>query len=213
MTLALSSRKTRPPDGAARWRDDPRHGPHRWTREEYHKMIAAGVFDDARVELLDGEIWNMAGQLTPHATSIRKTTAALRDVFGEDAVVDVQLPIAATRWSEPEPDVTVVRGTPDDYADHHPGPDEVLLLVEVSDTSLSRDRGRKAKAYARAGIIEYWIVNLVEQRLEVHRQPTPEGLYLDVTVYPAAEAVEALAAPGGLIRVADLLPPVKQDTE
>ena len=114
-------------------------------------MIAAGVFNDTRVELLDGEIWNMAGQLTPHATAIRKTTAALRDIFGEDAVVDMQLPIAATKWSEPEPDVTVVRGTPDDYDDHHPSPEEVLLLVEISDTSLRRDRGKKAKSYARAG--------------------------------------------------------------
>ena len=213
MPATLSPQKNAPNVPSLPARTTRRDSPHRWTREEYHKMIAAGVFNDTRVELLDGEIWNMAGQLTPHATAVRKTTAALRDIFGEDAVVDMQLPIAATKWSEPEPDVTVVRGTPDDYDDHHPSPEEVLLLVEVSDTSLRRDRGKKAKSYARAGITDYWIVNLGEQQLEVHRQPTPEGLYLDITVYTTADSAEPIAAPGELIRVADLLPAVKQKTE
>lgn len=207
MTVALAPQAVRQPETAAYPEDDPRHSPRRWTREEYHKMIAAGVFDDARVELLDGEIWNMAGQLTPHATSVRKTTLALRDIFGEGFIVDAQLPIATTKWSEPEPDVAVVSGTPDDYADHHPGPEEILLLVEVSDTSLNKDRKRKAKSYAQAGITEYWIVNLVNQQLEVHRQPTPEGLYLNMKIYPPTASIEPLAAPGDTIRVADLLPP------
>ncbi len=212
MTVALAPQAIRQPETAARPEDDPRHGPHRWTREEYHKMIAAGVFDDARVELLDGEIWNMAGQLTPHATSVRKTTLALRDIFGEGFIMEAQLPIAATKWSEPEPDVAVVSGTPDDYADHHPGPEEILLLVEVSDTSLNKDRKRKAKSYAQAGIMEYWIVNLVDQQLEVHRQPTPEGLYLDIKIYPPTDSIETLTVPGDAIRVADLLPPLpRQD--
>lgn len=203
----LKSKRTLAP---SRLTDDPLHSPHRWTREEYHKMIAAGIFDEARVELLDGEIWNMAGQLTPHATSVRKTTLFLRDIFDEGFLVDSQLPVGITPWSEPEPDVAVVIGAPDDYADHHPGVDEILLLVEISDTSIRKDRTKKAKSYAQAGVTEYWIVNLAQQQLEVYRQPTPEGLYLDIKIYSPSETVKPLASPGGTIAVADLLPPVKK---
>ena len=210
MTATLTPKELSQPVSTVRPKDDPRHSLHRWTREEYHKMIAAGVFDDTRVELLDGEIWNMAGQLTPHATSVRKTTLALRDIFTEGYIVDSQLPVGITLWSEPEPDVAVVSGTPDDYADHHPGPQEILLLVEVSDTSLNKDRKRKAKSYAQAGVTEYWIVNLVNQQLEVHRQPTQEGLYLDIKTYLSTESVRPLASSTESLAVADLLPPVKE---
>ncbi len=190
--------------------DDPRHSVHRWTRGEYHQMIAAGLFDGMRVELLDGEIWDMASQLTPHATCVRKTALALREVFAEGYVVDMQLPIATTLWSEPEPDVCVAAGTPDDYADHHPGPEEIMLLVEASDTSLRKDRTKKLRAYARAGIAEYWIVNLVNDQLEVHRRPTPDGTYLEKNIYLRAGFVEPLNASGKTVAVADLLPPLKQ---
>ena len=207
MTVTLSPQETRQPETAAHLEDAPRHGPHRWTRDEYHKMIASGVFDDVRVELLDGEIWDMAGQLTPHATSVRKTVLALQDIFDADYLVSAQLPVGITLWSEPEPDVSVIPGVPDDYADHHPTPEEILLLVEISDTSLNKDRKRKAQAYARAGVTDYWIVNLVHRQLEVHRQPTPDGVYLSIQTYAPTDAVEPLAAPGQTVRVADLLPP------
>ena len=119
MTITLIPQEIKPPEAVARHEDDPRHGPHRWTREEYHKMIAAGLFDDARVELLEGEIWDMAGQLTPHATSVRKTVLALQDIFDVGYLVDSQLPVGINLWSEPEPDVVVISGTPDDFAEHH----------------------------------------------------------------------------------------------
>lgn len=206
MSVTLTPQKIRTPETATRPEDDPRHGPHRWTREEYHKMIAAGVFDDVRVELLDGEIWDMAGQLTPHATSVRKTVQALQDIFDAGCLVSSQLPVGITLWSEPEPDASVVPGVPDDYADHHPTPEEILLLVEISDTSLNKDRKRKARAYARAGVTDYWIVNLVHRQLEVHRRPTPDGAYLGIQTYAPTDVVEPLAAPGQTVRVADLLP-------
>ena len=132
--------------------DDSRHSVHPWTRDEYHQMIAAGIFDGMRVELLDGEIWDMASQLTPHATCVRKTTLALREVFAEGFIVDMQLPIATTLWSEPEPDVCVAVGSPNDYADHHPGPNEIMLLVEASDTSLCKDRTKNSRLTPAPGL-------------------------------------------------------------
>ncbi len=209
MSVTLEPVKSKQPKAVSTTKDDPLHSPHRWTREEYHKMIAAGVFDETRVELIDGEIWNLAGQLTPHATSVRKTTLFLRDIFAEGYIVDSQLPVGITPWSEPEPDVCVIIGVPDDYADHHPSADEILLLIEVSDTSLHKDRNKKAKSYARSGVNEYWIVDLGQKQLEVHRQPTPEGLYLDIKIYSPDEQVKPLASPGGTITVSDLLPPIK----
>ena len=183
---------------------------YRWTREQYHRLIEVGFFDDGRVELLEGLIWNMAGQLTPHATSVRKTVLAMQDIFEVGYLVSSQLPVGINLWSEPEPDVSVVPGVPDDYADHHPTPEEILLLVEVSDASLNKDRKRKAQAYARASVTDYWIVNLVHRQLEVHRQPTPDGVYLSIQTYAPTDAVELLAAPGQTVSVADLLPPSKQ---
>jgi len=180
---------------------------YRWSSDEYHRLIELGFFDDVRVELLDGEIWRMPAQLTPHATSVRKATFIIRAAFGEGFIVEAQLPTTLNNGSEPEPDVLVVPGTPDDYIDHHPGPDDVRLLVEVSDKTLRKDRTRKALAYARAGIEDYWIVNLVDRQLEVHRGPAPDG-YQTVAVYAPGQSLTPLHAPQSSVTVADLLPPV-----
>ena len=149
----------------------------------------------------------MPAQLTPHATAIRRTFQSLRAVFGGDFDLSMQLPITLSNHSEPEPDVTAAYGVAADFADHHPGPDEIALLVEVSDSTLGRDRGRKARAYARAGITDYWIVNLVDRQLEVHRDPLPDGPYRAVTTYAPQETVSPLAQPDAEIRVDALLPP------
>lgn len=182
-------------------------GPYLWTCDEYHRMIEAGFFDDKRVELLDGEIIPMPAQLTPHATAIRRTFHALRAVFGADFDISMQLPITLSNRSEPEPDVLVAHGSPEDFADHHPGPAEIALLVEVSDRTLRKDRGRKARAYARAGITDYWIVNLVDRRLEVYRDPLPDGQYQDVQSYGPDDVVGPLALQDAELAVASLLPP------
>lgn len=99
------------------------------------------------------------------------TQDALRKAFGEGTHVRIQLPLALDPSSEPEPDVTVVRGSPRDYRDAHPS--AALLVVEVADTTLSHDRDQKGSLYARAGVADYWIVNLVDQVLEVYRDPGP----------------------------------------
>lgn len=161
---------------------------YRWTCDEYHRLTEMGFFDDVRVELLDGEIWRMPAQLTPHATSVRKAALVIRVAFGEGFIVEAQLPTTLNNGSEPEPDVLVVPGTPDDYIDHHPGPNDVRLLVEVSDKTLRKDRTRKAEAYARAGVEDYWIVNLVDRQVEVHRGPSPDG-YEDIAIYAPGQSL------------------------
>jgi Uma2 family endonuclease len=131
----------------------------------------------------------------------------VRAIFADGWLVRVQLPLALDDISEPEPDVAVVPGTARDYRRIHPS--EAVLVVEVADTSLRLDRKRKASAYARVGIADYWIVNLVDGVLEVHRQPSREGRrwrYASVEILGPEAVVTPLAAPGARVRVADLLP-------
>ena len=183
----------------------------RWTRQEYNRLGELGLLNGERVQLIGGEIVQMAPQKDVHAVAVGLTSAALRAAFGDHVWVREQLPIRIGTHSEPEPDVSVVIGAPRDYvgSDH---PDRALLIVEVSDTTLSFDRKQKASLYASAGIKDYWIINLVQQRLEVHRDPVadptaPFGYrYQTVTFHEPADAVTPLAAPSSPIRVADLLP-------
>ena len=180
---------------------------HRWTPKQYHRLIESGFFDDGRVEMLEGLIWAMDGQLTLHSTGVRLATLGLEEVFAEGCEVRPQLPIVLLDGTEPEPDVTVALGTPFDYLDHHPGPDELLLTVEVSDSALAKDRGLKLTAYAKAGVVECWIVNLVQRQLEVYRQPSPAGIYTDAAIYQPGQSIVPLKAPDKPVAVADLLPP------
>src|SRR5437867_1487161 len=183
----------------------------RWTRDEYDRMIRAGIFaPEERVELIDGEILYVSPQDSPHAVAICLTPNALQRAFGAEFHVRVQLPLALDPHSEPEPDITVVQGTPRDYVDHHP--EIPALLVEVADSSLAHDRARKGSLYARAGVADYWIVNLVDGCLEVYRDPVPSSEawygweYASARRYRPEESVAPLAAPESPVKVADLLP-------
>jgi Uma2 family endonuclease len=115
--------------------------------------------------------------------------------------------VILSKWSEPEPDVSIVLGGPFDYLPEHPKAADVRLLIEVADTTLRFDRGRKRSAYARSDIPEYWIVNLPARQLEVYRDPVGSR-YRSVTVHSEHEAVTPLAAPHAFVRVSDLLPPL-----
>jgi Uma2 family endonuclease len=182
--------------------------PRRWTRDEYYRAWQAGIFGaEERLELLDGEILKRMTTQPPHATALSKTAQALMVVFGVGCYIRQQLPITLNEQSEPEPDVLVVPGTPDDYATRHPGPSDARLLVEISDTTLRMDQGRKQRAYARASIPEYWIVNLPARRLQVYREPTAAG-YQSVASYSVGESVAPLAAAQALVSVESLLPTV-----
>ncbi len=177
----------------------------RWSREEYDKMIEAGVFaPDERVELVEGDIIQMTAHNARHASAMRAAEEALRVTFGRAFDVRVQLPLALGPDSEPEPDVAVVRGHWRDYVNAHPT--TALLVVEISDSSLDFDRRRKARVYALAGIPEYWIVNLADRVLEVHRDPGADVGYQTQQRLGADQAISPLATPSANIAVKDLIP-------
>ena len=177
---------------------------YRWSRARYQRLVEAGVLTTRdRVELVRGDIVEMSPKGVGHAVATNLAAEALRTVFGPGITVSVQNPLALGTHDEPEPDVAVVRGAARDYRTGHPA--TAALVVEVSDSSLEYDRTVKAVLYARAAIPEYWIVNLVDGRLEVHRTPGPDG-YASIERLDATRSVSPLAAPGATLPVADLLP-------
>ena len=178
---------------------------HLWTRDEYYRLGDSGLLPPGeRTELLDGRIIRKVTMNPPHATAVLKTAEALRPAFPKHLVM-AQRPTDLSTHSDPEPDVIVVTGSLDDYSYRHPTSDGALLVVEVSDSTLREDRRYKAGLYARAGLPEYWIVNINARTLEVRRRPE-DGEYLSLDVYAEGEAVAPLAAPNSPVRVADLLP-------
>jgi Uma2 family endonuclease len=177
----------------------------RWTREEYDRLIAAGVLSpEERVELLEGDVVRMWPQNPAHAIAISNVEEALRGVFRTGYYVRVQMPFVGGDDSEPEPDVAVVRGHRRDYVQAHPA--TAILLVEVSDSTLDYDRRRKGPAYARADVFDYWIVNLVDRLVEVYRDPTADRGYQSVQRFRPGETIIPLGAPFASIAVDDLLP-------
>jgi Uma2 family endonuclease len=181
------------------------------TREEYHKMAEAGIFGpDERLELIDGEVYKtMSPQARLHARAIMRLASRLREAFGEGFYVQQQLPLAGPD-SEPEPDLSVLPGTPED-AREHPLCADAALVVEVADTSLRTDRKLKAPFYARAGVRDFWIVNLKHRTVEVYREPgdagAPSPEYKSVRIYTEGETLSPLAAPEAALAVSDILPP------
>ncbi len=162
---------------------------YRWSRQQYEQMIEAGVFDeDARVELIHGEVVTMSPQDSRHATAVLLVAEALREVIGNRYHVREQVPLALDPDSEPEPDVAVVAGSVRDYVRDHPS--TALLAVEVAYTSRSKDRKIKTALYARHGIREYWVLDLVEERLFVFRRPDADG-YAEQLVLTRDETVTA----------------------
>jgi Uma2 family endonuclease len=184
---------------------------HRWTRHEYERLIDHGFLDeDDPIELLDGLLLVKEPQHSRHRTALLLVAKAVELGFGEGWFVQTQSPIILDDRSEPEPDVCVVRGSPRDYVDAHPT--RPALVVEVAQSGLAIARGRKAAAYARALIADYWIVNLVDRVLEVHREPMRPGParrhwgYAAIETLGADATIAPLTAPSAAIRIADLLP-------
>ena len=182
-----------------------------WTRVEYERLVQLGVFRPGeRLELVDGLLLVSEPQGSRHAATIRRVLAALRSALGDAWQIDSQLPIALDADSEPEPDVAVVPRDPEAYRDRHPS--HAVLIVEVAETSYRIDREYKASLYARAGIPDYWIIDLAHDALEVHRHPesAPDAScgfrYGRVVRLERSGTIALLAAPGIPIGVADLLP-------
>lgn len=173
-----------------------------WTKAEYYQMADLGWFRDQRVELIAGEVLEMSPQRGPHAQAVGLAHYAIDRAFGPGFWVRVQLPLDLGAATEPEPDLAVVEGGPRDYPRH---PRTALLLVEASDTSLDYDSLVKGEMYARAGIEDYWILDLVNRQVRVYRRPTTNG-YAQMKIHEPGDAISPLASPSAQIAVDDLLP-------
>ncbi len=170
------------------WEAPDQSAPHRYrlTAGQYHQLAEVGVFnEDSRVELIEGDLIAMPPIGEGHASTTRRINQLFSRQVGDAALVDVQNPLALDANSEPQPDIVLLKPCPDFYEHGHPGPSDVLLLIEISDSSLRYDRDVKIPLYAKVGIAEVWIVDIVHQRLEVYRRPSEDG-YREV-LYPALQ--------------------------
>ena len=178
---------------------------HRITVEEYERMIAANVWpEDERLELVEGELVHMSPINARHAAAVKRLTELLRDQLGKRALAGVQDPIVLDDQSEPEPDISVLRRRADYYANAHPSPADVLLIIEISDTTLEYDRDVKARLYARAGILETWVVDLNGDRVIVFRD-LGNGEYTRMESIRRGADVTPTAFPDVLLRADDIL--------
>ena len=192
--------------------DDAPLKTRRWMRVEYERLVDQGIFrGDERLELLDGVLVVRETQGSRHSAAIVALFEVLARAFGPGYHARPQLPLALDETSEPEPDIVVVRGDAWDYVTAHPS--APALVVEIAETSLSVDREHKSSLYARAGVADYWIVNLREAVLEVYRQPAPGASapfgwgYQSVQRLARGRSIAPLAAPGVEVAIANLLPP------
>ena len=181
--------------------DPPRK---RWTRAECATLEASGLLDQESLELVEGELISKMGKKRPHVSSFKRLHEWLVHVFGW-RFVDAEAPIDVAPednpTSEPEPDLIVLRQD-DSHFTSNPQPQDLRLVVEIAHTSLSFDLKVKAALYARAGVPEYWVLDVAGRRLLVHRNPQ-SGTYMDVAAYSEHESVSPLAAPQAQFRVAD----------
>jgi len=154
------------------------HTPHRhaYSVDDYYRMAEAGILRPGdRVELIEGEIIDMVPIGSRHAAAVKRIARVLSQVIGEHAYLSVQDPVRLSQYSEPQPDIALLRPRADFYAAVHPGPGDVLLLVEVADSTLSFDRDIKLPLYARHGIPEVWLVDIENAQLTMHREPHAHG--------------------------------------
>ncbi|MDA0264147.1 MAG: Uma2 family endonuclease [Chloroflexi bacterium] len=177
----------------------------RFTVDEYYRMAQAGILgEDDRLELLEGEIVEMAPIGSRHQSVVDRLTRLFFNRVGDAAVVRVQGPVRLSDESEPQPDLMLLRRRDDFYASAHPGPDDVILLVEVSDTSTEYDREVKLPMYARRGIAEVWLVGLETGMVEVFRGPTANG-YQEASQAGRGQSLTCAAFPQLALAVDDIL--------
>jgi len=176
-----------------------------FTVDEYHQMAQTGILcEDDRVELLEGEIIEMTPIGPRHAARVDRLTRLFSLNLGEAVIVRVQSPISLTEYSEPQPDLALLRPNPDFYAQAHPAPEDVLLVVEVAETSAAVDREKKVPLYGRAGIGEAWLVDLAGECVEVYLKPSPYG-YREVRRFWRGDHFSPQAFPDLELAVDDVL--------
>ena len=197
--IPFSERKLQP---------EPAPNRKRWTRKECEFLRENGLLT-GRYELIEGEIVSKLGQKPPHAFVIIRLTGWLVRVFGGD-YVRIQLPVNVAdqenETNEPEPDAAALGRPAVEFLQSAPDPADLLLVIEVSDTTARFDLTTRALLYSRAGIREYWVIDLPGRQLIAHHGPTPQG-YQETTAYDETESLAPLARPDAAARVADLLPP------
>jgi len=176
------------------------------TSAEYIHLIEQGVVtENDRVELIEGEVVEKMTVGNRHIGRVSRLAHLFIGRFGDRATVSAQSPVLLTDVSMPEPDLVVLHARDDFYEGSYATPEDILLLIEVADTSLGFDRLRKARVYAAAAVTEYWLVNLRDNVLELYRQPTPQG-YASVTILRRGDRVAVAAFPEVELAVEDLVP-------
>ena len=180
----------------------------RWTRAEYEELSSCGLLGQQHLELIEGELIDKMGKKQPHVNSVALLLGWLIRIFGErfvlqEAPIDVAPEDNPT--NEPEPDLVVMKRDLSHFKCVRPGPQDLQLLIEVADSTLGFDRTVKAALYARAGIVEYWVLDIQGRRMIVHRDPQA-GRYASIAGYSSEESVAPLAAPESFFRIANALP-------
>ncbi len=187
------------------------------TSVEYYRMIESGIIHEGeRVELISGQIYTMAAKGTRHTVATTRLITELPMLIQRRAIVRCQEPITLPNNSEPEPDIAIVRLRSDDYINTHPAPTDTILIIEVADSTIkfvgeaSRNENRETKAplYAAAGISEYWIINLIDNRLEIYRQP--EGnIYASIEIITPPRSISLPQFPDISLNIGDFFPASK----
>jgi Uma2 family endonuclease len=178
---------------------------HRFRVADYYRMAETGVLKpDARVELVDGRIIDMSPIGPFHGGSVNRLNRLFTKLSNGRWLVSPQNPVHLDEYSEPQPDLMLLKPMADDYMSRHPRPDDVFLVIEVADTSLAFDRDEKLPAYGRAGIAEVWILNLPAKTIEVYREPHFSG-YGSSQVLRAGDNASPLAFPDAVVDVTELL--------
>ena len=181
-----------------------------WTVAEYHRMSELGILDaDGRTELIDGQIVLMTAKGTPHTHALRLLACLFDDLFNNDQSIFIitQDPIQLNDLSEPEPDLVIVKGPMQNYAQKHPYPEDIHLVVEIADSTLKQDCQVKDKLYAKARISEYWVVDIKNRQVNIFRDPTPTG-YAKHLILKEPNQFSPLAFPNISIELSSILPPV-----
>ena len=183
---------------------------YRLSVEDYEKMIAHGFFDeDERIELWEGVLIKMSPKGIKHRNATYLASTFFQEKFGRTVIVQSQDPIKLSDFSEPEPDVVLAIAPLSKYAAGHPTPKDVLLVMEIADTSVQKDR-RKSQSYAQNGIVQYLLLNLNTGEIEDYREPGFEG-YRFVKTYSKDETFNLVAFPEIEIKVSDFLPPESEE--
>ncbi|MFP5262933.1 MAG: Uma2 family endonuclease [Blastocatellia bacterium] len=176
-----------------------------FTVDEYHRMSEAGILSEAdRVELIEGEIIKMSPIGRYHAACVKRLNSTLNRRVSDYAIVSVQDPVRLDEHSEPEPDIALLKPRDDFYAQGAPAVEDVLLIIEVADTSVEYDRDVKVPLYAKAGIAEAWLANIREDRIEAYSRPA-NGVYQKVRLVNRGEAISPEELPSLIITVEEIL--------